>query len=46
VKSDLGAALHEAAGYELEATRRDSLRRDGSYVDELALAKLHDAAVV
>jgi RimJ/RimL family protein N-acetyltransferase len=46
VKSDLGAALHEAAGYELEGTRRHSLVVDGRYVDELALAKLHDAAVV
>ncbi|HXH96847.1 MAG TPA: GNAT family protein [Gaiellaceae bacterium] len=39
-------ALYEAAGYELEGTRSHSLVVDGRYVDELALAKLHDAAVV
>jgi RimJ/RimL family protein N-acetyltransferase len=34
-------ALYEAAGYELEGTRRRSLVLDGRYVDELSFAKLH-----
>jgi len=35
-------ALYRRSGYEIEGIRRDSLHVEGSYVDELAMARLAD----
>jgi len=37
-----GLALYQKIGFEIEGTRRDSLKVDGEYVDEICLAKLLD----
>ena len=36
-------ALYRRSGYEIEGIRRDSLHIEGSYVDELAMARLSGA---
>lgn len=42
VENEAGVGLYRKAGFEIEGTKRDSLRIDGKYVDEYYMAKLLD----